>query len=200
MLKSTPFQKILWALAGVATVGFIWLLLGIDDGADRARTDDFRSDFELTDHLDAVRTDEKFAGRWVLVFFGLAKCPDGCPTTLAEVSAVMDGLGADTGQVQPLFTSINPERDTTSALEDFVPRFEGGIIGLTGTSEQIARTAEDFHVYYEKIEGAAAPGGYTMSHSSQLFLFDPQGSYVTAYPYGIPADEILADLREHFSG
>lgn len=202
-MRLTLVQKLLWALVGVAIVGFVWLLPKTDDGADRAQTEPeaaFRANFELTDHLGAVRTDEEFAGRWLLIFFGFANCPDVCPTTLAEVSAVMDSLGADAGQVQPLFISIDPQRDTPSALADFVPRFEAGIIGLTGTSEQIARTVDGFHVYYEKIEEAAAPGAYTMSHSSQLFLFDPQGSYMTAYPYGTPADEILADLRERFSG
>ena len=187
-----------WALVGVAGLALVWLLLWADYRGDRAREDAaaFRAAFELTDHTGMVRTQEDFAGRWMLVFFGFANCPDVCPTTLAEVATVMEGLGADADQVQPLFISIDPERDKPSVLADFVPRFDAGIIGLTGTPEQIDRTAESFHIFYEKIEEAAAPGGYTMGHSSQLFLFDPAGGYVGSWPYGTPAEEILPNLRE----
>ncbi|MEQ9447802.1 MAG: SCO family protein, partial [Rhodospirillaceae bacterium] len=83
---------------------------------------------------------------------------------------------------------------------EFVPRFEAGIVGLTGTTEQVAQTAENFHIYYEKIEEASAPDGYTMGHSSQLFLFDPSGGFATSWQYGTPAEEILANLRGRISG
>jgi protein SCO1/2 len=197
-LKLKLLRKILWALAAVA---LIWLLLWADYRADQARETQsaFRAAFELTDHQGMPRTQEDFAGRWMLVFFGFANCPDVCPTTLAEVAAVMEGLGPDAGRIQPLFISIDPERDTPMTLADFVPRFEAGIIGLTGTPDQIDRTAKSFHIFYEKIEEAAAPGGYTMGHSSQLFLFDPEGGYVTAWPYGTPAEEIVSSLREQIS-
>jgi len=84
-------------------------------------------------------------------------------------------------------------------LAEFVPAFDADIVGLTGTAEQIKRTSETFRVYYEKIEEAASPDGYTMGHSSQLFLFDPQGGYVGAWTYGTPAEEILADLKARMS-
>ena len=199
----SQLRKILWALAAVAAAGFVFLLLWADYRVDAARERTeapFVADFELTDHQGVLRTEADYAGQWLLVFFGFANCPDVCPTTLAEVAAVMDGLGADRDAVQPLFISIDPERDTPKALGNLVPRFEAGIVGLTGTPEQIARTAESFKIYYEKIEEAAAPGGYTMGHSSQLFLFDPSGGYVKAWQYGTPAEEILVDLRERVGG
>lgn len=146
-----------------------------------------------------VQTQDDFAGRWLLVFFGFANCPDVCPTALAEVAAVMDKLGSDAPKVQPLFISIDPERDTPLEMAKFVPHFNAGIIGLTGTADQIKRTSETFRVYYEKIEEAAAPGGYTMGHSSQLFLFDPQSGYVGAWTYGTSAEEILSDLKARMS-
>lgn len=186
-------------MAGVAALGFIWLLLWSDYRADRARlTGDtaFAAEFELTDLQGMIRTEADFAGRWMLVFFGFANCPDVCPTTLAEVAVVMDGLGEDAEQVQPIFISIDPERDTPMALADFVPRFDARIIGLTGTPEQIAKTAETFPIYYERIEEGSAPDGYTMGHTSHLFLFDPQSGFAASWPYGTTAEEILADLRE----
>lgn len=192
-------QKVLWALAGAAALAFGVLLLvtggRIDPTAD-AQDPAFRADFELTDHRGMVRTQEDFAGRWMLVFFGFTNCPDVCPTTLSEVAAVMEGLGDDTGKVQPIFISIDPERDTPSAMAEFVPLFGAGLIGLTGTPGQIAKTAETFPIYYERIEDAAAPGGYSVSHTSHLLLFDPEAGFAASWPYGTRAEEILADLRK----
>jgi protein SCO1/2 len=188
------------AAFGAATLLFIWMLLSPgdrgDEGLPNAGEPLFRAAFELTDHTGAVRTQEDFAGRWMLVFFGFANCPDVCPTTMAEVAVVMEKLGAEAARVQPLFISIDPERDTPSALAEFVPQFDPAIIGLTGTPEQVARTADSFHIFYEKIKEATAPDGYSMGHSSQLFLFDGEAGYVMSWPYGTPAEDIVADLRE----
>lgn len=197
-LRLSLIQKILWALAGIAVLAFVWLLLWVDYRADRAAKGAPASpaEFELTDHRGMLRTQEDFAGRWMLVFFGFTNCPDVCTTTLAEIAAVMDGLGEDADRVQPLFISIDPARDTPAALADFVPRFDAGIIGLAGTPDQIERTADNFNIFYEKSGEAASQGGYTVGHSSQLFLFDPSGGYVKGWQYGTPAEEILADLQE----
>nr|WP_245964249.1 SCO family protein [Roseovarius spongiae] len=198
-MRLSGLQKILWILAGAAAFVFIWLLLWSDYRADRARAENeppFSADFELTDHQGMVRTEEDFAGRWMLVFFGFTNCPDVCPTTLSEVAAVMEGLGDDAAMVQPIFITIDPERDTPMALADYVPLFDAGIIGLTGTPDQIVETSETFPIFYERIEQAAAPGGYTMGHTSHLFLFDPEAGFANSWSYGTPAEEILADLRE----
>lgn len=196
-MRLTGIQKLLWALAGAALLGFgglmLWQNLAPPPGDQEPA---FRASFELTDHRGVVRSERDFAGRWMLIFFGFANCPDVCPTTLAEVAAVMEGLGNDTAKVQPIFISIDPERDTPQALADFVPRFDAGIIGLTGTPEQIAATAETFPIYYERIAEASAPDGYTMGHTSHLFLFDPQGGFAHSWAYGTPAEEILAGLSE----
>ncbi|TLP45411.1 SCO family protein [Cohaesibacter sp. CAU 1516] len=197
-MRLSALQKGLWGLAVIAIVGFVWLQITIR-GEQQTEEHAFRANFELTDHKGMVQTDEDFIGRWMLVFFGFANCPDVCPTTLAEVAAVMDALGSQAAQVQPLFISIDPERDTPKELAEFIPHFDAGIIGLTGTADQIKRTSMTFRVYYEKIEEAASPDGYTMGHSSQLFLFDPQGGYVRAWTYGTPAEEIFSDLKMRMS-
>jgi len=193
-IKLSIFQKVLWAFAAIALIGFVWLQMS-NSTNQQAENPAFRADFELTDHRGMMQTEADFAGRWMLVFFGFANCPDICPTTLAEVAAVMDALGPDADKVQPLFISVDPERDTPQQLAEFIPLFDANIIGLTGTADQIKRTSETFRIYYEKIEEAASPDGYTMGHSSQLFLFDTQGGYAGAWPYGTPAEEIVSDLR-----
>lgn len=198
-MRLSGLQKVLWVLAGAAAFVFIWLLMWADYRADLAQAETeppFFAQFELTDHRGMVQTDEDFAGRWMLVFFGFTNCPDVCPTTLSEVAAVMEGLGDEAAKVQPIFITIDPERDTPTALAGYVPLFDAGIIGLTGTPEQIAATSETFPIFFERIEEATAPGGYTMGHTSHLFLFDPRAGFANSWPYGTPAEEILADLRQ----
>jgi protein SCO1/2 len=198
-VKLSNLQKVLWVLAGAAAFVFIWLLMWADYRADLAQAETeppFFAQFELPDHRGMVQTDEDFAGRWMLVFFGFTNCPDVCPTTLSEVAAVMEGLGDEAAKVQPIFITIDPERDTPTALAGYVPLFDAGIIGLTGTPEQIAATSETFPIFFERIEEATAPGGYTMGHTSHLFLFDPRAGFANSWPYGSPAEEILADLRK----
>ena len=196
-LSLKTVRWVLWGAVALAAVGLYFAPSWRENFSGTqgvGETSVFRADFELTDHQGTVRTDEDFAGKWLLVFFGFTNCPDICPTTLAEVATVMDDLGPQADRVQPLFISVDPERDTPIQLADFVPRFHPAIIGLTGTPDQIMRTGASFKIYYEKITEAAAPDGYTMAHSSQLFLFDPQGGYVKAFAYGTPAEEILANV------
>ncbi|TKA98410.1 SCO family protein [Cereibacter changlensis] len=196
-MRLTFLQKTLRGLIGVAALAFVWLLLWADYRADQADEQEpaFRAAFELTDHTGVVRTQKDYAGRWMLAFFGFANWSDVCSTTLAEVAAVMDGPAEDAAQVQPLFTTIDPKHDTPSALADFMPSFEAGIVGLTGTPDHFNRTADSFHIFIERVQEAAAPDGYTMGHSSQLFLFDPEDGYLKAWSYGTPGEEIRDDLR-----
>ena len=192
-------RRILWVFTGIAAFVVAWLMVGADKRGDLAGIESdppFSAEFELIDHQGMLRTQDDFAGQWMLVFFGFTNCPDVCPTTLSEVAAVMDGLGDEAAKVQPIFITIDPERDTPMTLSQFVPLFNSNIIGLTGTPRQIAKTSETFPIFYERIEEAAAPGGYTMGHTSHLFFFDPEAGFAESWPYGTRAEEILADLRE----
>ena len=197
-MRLSTIRWSLWGLVAVATAGFVWLQYWADSYG-RQNDPAFQAKFELTDHKGKIRTEENFEGRWLLVFFGFANCPDVCPTTLAEVAVIMDELGPASEQVQPLFITIDPERDTPARLAEFVPQFHPDIIGLSGTSDQIERTSKAFRIFYEKIEEAQAPDGYTMGQSAQLFLFDLAGWYVGAWTYGTPAEEILLDLKVRIS-
>lgn len=197
-MRLSIFQKVLWALAATAALGLAGYFCLKEREAGRipdTQGPAFHAAFELTDHKGIVRTEEDFAGRWMLVFFGFTNCPDICPTTLAEISAVMEGLKDEAAKIQPIFITVDPERDTPTALAEYVSLFDAGIIGLTGTPEQIAQTSEAFPIFYQRIEEAAAPGGYSMTHTSHLFLFDPEAGFADSWSYGTPAEEILTDLR-----
>jgi len=197
-MRLSTFRRVIWVLVGAALLTFValqWVTSGQGEKGEEAAETAFRAAFELTDHQGIVRTEKDYQGRWMLMFFGFANCPDICPTTLAEVAAVMKSLGDQSSDVQPIFISIDPERDTPEALAEFMPLFGASIVGLTGTPDQIASTAETFPIFYEKIEEASAPDGYTMSHTSHLLLFDPQAGFADSWPYGTSAEEILADLK-----
>lgn len=154
------------------------------------------ADFELTDHRGEVRRDEDYDGKWMLVFFGFTNCPDVCPLGLATIADAMDRLGAAAGQVQPLFISVDPERDTPEALAEYVAAFHPKVIGLTGPTEKISETAGNFRAYFEKIDDERAPDGYTMGHTSVIYLIDPTGEFVTVYGYNDSPEQIAADLQD----
>ncbi len=107
----------------------------------------------------------------------------------------MDELGDEAAQVQPLFISIDPERDRRLGLADFTAAFHLSIIGLAGDDAQTAAAANSFRIYYAREEDAAALDGYSMSHSSALYLIGPEGDWLRQFTYGTPASEILADLQ-----
>ena len=197
MLKR--IRQVAWFLVAVVVAAFAYWSLNDGGSINRSTSSSdnrFAAEFELVDHTGERRTAEDYRGRWLLVFFGFANCPDVCPTTLAEVATVMDQLGPLSDEAQPLFITIDPERDTPEALAEFIPQFEAGIVGLSGTPDQIAETTRNFFVFSGKIDDRNAPDGYTMEHSSQLFLFTPDGEYVRSWAYGTPAEDISSDLLE----
>lgn len=194
-------RMILWSLVAVAIAllgGFLLSERGQPPiAAVRvAGAEAVSADFELTDHNSMMQTDEDFRGRWMLVFFGFTNCPDVCPMGLATIAQVMDDLGAEGEAVQPLFISIDPERDTPSVLANYIPQFGPSILGLSGPQEQTQQTAKAFKIYYQRNEDESAPDGYTMGHTSSFLLFDPQGEFVRIYEFDLDPSQIVSDLQQ----
>ena len=160
-------------------------------------------EFSLIDHRGNAVTDESYRGSWPLIFFGYTYCPDVCPTTLGVVSLVMDGLGDDAAKVQPLFISVDPERDTPEVMADYVAAFHPRIIGLSGSPEQIKAAAHSHRAYYVKasVEEGAEIGEteYAMDHSAYLYLMDAQGVYAHVFSPTETAEEIAAGIRKYMS-
>lgn len=194
-MRLTRLQKILWAAAGITVIAYGVLMILSNRAPVSVGEAAFRPTFTLPDAKGRLRTPAEFAGKHLLVFFGFTNCPDICPTTLAEVAKVMDELGDEAAQVQPLFISIDPERDRKLGLADFTAAFHLSIIGLAGDDAQTAAAANSFRIYYAREEDAAALDGYSMSHSSALYLIGPEGDWLRQFTYGTPASEILADLQ-----
>lgn len=152
-------------------------------------------DFSLVDHTGKQVTDENFRGQWLLAFFGFTHCPDVCPTTLNQVALIMDVLGATVDQVQPLFFTVDPERDTPKAMAEYVSVFHPRIIGLTGTPEQVKQAARNYRIYFAKIAQENAPDGYMMDHSAYLYLMNPEGEFETVFSHDDKAEDIAAKIR-----
>ena len=132
--------------------------------------------FTLTNQDGKTVTDADFHGRWMLVYFGYTFCPDVCPTELQTISAALDKLGADAAKIQPIFITIDPDRDTPAILADYVKLFDKRLIGLTGTPQQIAQVAREYRVYYAKVTPKSA-SSYLMDHSSFAYLMGPDGHF-----------------------
>src|SRR5262249_18324646 len=119
-------------------------------------------------------------------------CPDACPLALSEMSETLDRLGPLAGRVQPLFVSVDPERDTPDALRGMLESFDPRILGLSGTPEQVASAARAYHAYYERHGDGA---DYAVDHSTLLYVMDPQGHYVTHFTHTSGADVVAPRLQ-----
>jgi protein SCO1/2 len=156
---------------------------------------DYAKGFALTDHTGKPRTLADYKGKVVVVFFGYTQCPDVCPTTMAEMASVMQKLGPLADQVQVLFITLDPERDTQQLLAQYVPAFDKRFIGLRGTPEQTAKSAKDFKVFYSKVPGTE-PGSYTIDHTAGSYVFDRDGRLRLFIRHGQGPDPIVHDLRQ----
>jgi len=146
--------------------------------------------FELVDDSGAAVTERSFGDRHLLIFFGYSFCPDVCPTELSRMASALDRLEpADVRQVQPLFITIDPERDTPELMAAYVEQFHPEIVGLTGTAEQIAEVARAYRVFYAKVD-TGDPDYYLMDHSSFTYFMAPDGSNIAVFPYDTPPDEM----------
>ena len=194
-MRLTRLQKSLWAAAGIAMLGYGTMFLIADRLPAPVVEAPFRPTFALPDAEGRLRTPTEFGGKHILVFFGFTNCPDVCPTTLADVAQVMDDLGDEATQVQPLFISIDPERDRRLGIAEFTAAFHPAILGLAGDANQTRAAADSFRIHYAREDDAAAPDGYSMSHSPALYLIGPEGDWLRQFTYGTPAADILADLQ-----
>ena len=136
-----------------------------------------------------------FRGKLVLLYFGFANCPDVCPTDLAEIGQALRSLGPAADQVQPLFVTLDPKRDSAAVLREYAPAFHPSFIALTGNEEEIRSIATAFKVFFEKVP---LPGTstYTIDHTAYTYLLDRQGTFVILFPPGTPAERMTEMLRE----
>lgn len=153
----------------------------------------FGRQLALADHHGRTRTLADFRGKVVAVFFGFTHCPDACPATLSELAQVVRELGPAGAEVQVLFVTVDPERDTAEVLARYVTAFHPSFLGLRGDADETARVAKEFRVYAHKQPLPA--GGYTVDHTAGTYLYDRQGRLRLFASFGQGAAALLHDLR-----
>jgi protein SCO1 len=177
------------------------LLAGCDNRAHFKGTDitgaDYGKSLQLTDHTGRPRSLEDWRGKAVVLFFGFTHCPDVCPTTLADVSNALKQLGPDAQRVQVLFVTVDPERDTPEVLAKYVTAFDPAFLGLYGDDAATRRVAKEFKVYYEKRK---TDGGYSVDHSAQSYVIDPQGRLRLFVRHDRIASDLPVDLKTLLNG
>ena len=156
---------------------------------------DVGGDFALTDSRGKRVALSEHRGKWVLLYFGFTTCPDVCPTDLLEIGKAMRSLGQDADHVQPVFVTLDPERDLPVVIGEYVASFHPRFVALTGRPDEIAAVAGRYRVFYEKVP---MPGGlgYTIDHAAFTYVIRPDGRYHGILPPGTPAERMRLVLRD----
>jgi len=196
------------AAAGIAVVG-VWFETNVPrtptsqsafvGKAIRTGTPAIGGSFTLVSTNGESVTDQTFRGKWLLIFFGYTSCPDLCPTALANVSVALEKFGQDTGQLQPLFITVDPQRDTREVMADYLKSFVARIVGLTGTQAQIDQVTKEYRVYVALDKSEKGGDDYPVSHSGYLYLMDPKGTFVNVIEGKEDGDAIAAWLRKQMT-
>jgi len=150
--------------------------------------------FTLTDHTGKARTDADFRGKFLLVYFGFTHCPDICPTDLMAIGGALKTLGPLADQVQALFITLDPKRDTRELLTGYVDSFHDNIVGLTGDETAIRRAAHAYKVYFNRVPGKGEDD-YLIDHSAYIYLMDRAGKFIGVFPPSTPPDRIVEVLK-----
>ncbi len=155
-------------------------------------TPDIGGPFTLQTTDGRTVTERTYRGKWVAIFFGYTSCPDACPTALSNMSVALEKLGKDAEKIQPLFVTVDPDRDTSRVLAGFVQSFDHRIVGLLGTRAQIDAAAKAYRAFYQlhKEQG----DGYTVDHSAYFYLMDPDGKFANVVEGTTPGDQMAEKI------
>jgi len=199
-VASTRFTLIALSLAAALLLAAGALLVvalgsGPRTGAGSVLASAIGGPFHLVDQSGKPFTDANLKGKWHLVFFGYTHCPDVCPTTLNDLSLAFDKLSKQQrGDVDVVFVTVDPERDTPQVLKEYVGSFDAPITALTGTADEIKQAATAYRVYYAK--HPRNDGGYDMDHSAVVYVMDPQGRFTATITPDEAEDAIAAKLQK----
>lgn len=210
MSKKTKLRlNILFGVLAVLVTAGYWLYLGrekLEDSQARRyeRESLVNADgegeaaiggaFSLVNQDGKTVTEKDFEGKYLLLTFGFTYCPDVCPTKLQDMALTLDLLGEDAKKVQPIFISIDPQRDTPEQLKSYVSLYHNNIQGLTGSVAQIANVAKTFKVYYRRGEDVG-DGNYMMDHSTVIYLADGEGKVLEAFADNAGAEAMAQAIK-----
>jgi protein SCO1 len=199
--RSGPGGLPMWAWLFVGAViaallGFllIWQLRPPEFHGVLIQSPDQAADFTLMSSTGEPLSLSDFSGKQVMLYFGYTFCPDVCPTTLNDLSNMMDELGPKKAEnVQVIMVSVDPERDTVEQLATYLPYFNPSFIGMTGSLEEIQDIASQYGIFFERQEGDTQ-AGYLVDHTAVVTLVDDTGHVRMIFPYGTSGEDMAADL------
>ena len=151
-------------------------------------------DFELARANGNVFQLSEQRGRIVMLFFGYTSCPDVCPTTMAELNQALGELGSQADQVQVIFVTVDPQRDTPERVQEYVNHFNPSFIGLSGSEAELSKVWGEYGVFRQIVEGKSA-AGYLVDHTARVTLIDQQGNLRVSFPFDTPVEDIVHDLK-----
>lgn len=203
-MKPNLIRSVMMVLAGVTialTLGLVgralWFAPETGGGREASVTGTslVGGPFALVDQDGRPVGDADFRGKLMLVYFGYTFCPDVCPTELLDMSQAIDALGKDGDQVQPIFITVDPARDTPQVLKEYLVNFHPRMLGLTGGAEQVQAAAKAYRVYFAKAAGAERD--YLVDHTSIVYLMDRQGRYLTHFGPNVRGDQMAAAIKKY---
>jgi protein SCO1/2 len=183
------------AFAGSLVIGLLVMLWALGGARSIATPAAIGGPFQLTDQSGQAVTDKDMQGRPTLIFFGFTHCPDVCPTSLFEMSELLRAMGQDADRVNAYFISVDPERDTTDAMKDYLSSFDPHLKGLTGPPDDLAKVISEYRVYAKKVP--LKDGDYTMDHTALVYLMDREGKFVAPFNLKRTPDEAASDLKRY---
>ncbi len=182
-------------------VGMLWLFRPAPAPDGNLSGSAIGGAFSLVDETGRRVTSDSFAGQWRLMYFGFTYCPDICPTDTAKLAAGLRAFEAAhpeaAAKVQPLFVTVDPERDTPAVLAEFTDSFHPRLLGLSGRPDEVAAALKSFRIYAAKAPGATA-GSYSYDHLAIFYLMDPAGRPVEFIAGQAATPETIAAMLERF--
>jgi len=153
--------------------------------------------FTLTDQTGRTRSDSEFRGKLMVVYFGYTYCPDVCPADLMAITQALDALGPAAEGIQPVFITVDPERDTR-VLADYVAAFHPSLVGLTGSPEEVRKVANSYKAFYAKVPDERS-GEYSIDHAGVIYLMGRNGEYLGFMPPQTNPDRLTEILRKYLA-
>ncbi|MBI1326355.1 MAG: redoxin domain-containing protein [Alphaproteobacteria bacterium] len=193
-MKRNHALLFLSSLLTILVVALVTLLLNAPSKTSEFGSEAFGTDFTLIDQNEQTRTRADFDGKYKLVFFGFTFCPAICPTELQKISEALDILGADAQKVQPLFITVDPERDTPAVLKDFLSNFDDSIVGLTGARAVIDPVIKGYKIYASKVPGGDTEN-YLMDHSAFIYFLGPQNELIKVFKTDDTAAQMAEEIK-----
>lgn len=202
---SVMMRRLVFAAAGLALATAVAAVValylsnsGLREAAKNATAPAIGGPFSLIDHTGRGVTEADYRGKLMVVYFGYTFCPDVCPTGLYKIAQALDALGEDANGVHPLFITVDPERDTTAVMKDYVANFHPDLVGLSGSLEQIGATTKAYRVYVAKAEpeAGAAADEYLVDHTAITYVMGRDGGFRQALSHGSSVEEITAAIRK----